>query len=84
MIGIGAFTIIDCGGAGIEAADLLKARLRDAVNLDQKIEPAIGIDPRSNALLPRASGADAMNGECHAVFVCTGTMMVTPSMVTAL
>jgi hypothetical protein len=45
---------------------------------------AIGIDPRSNALLPRSSGADATNGECHAVFVCTGTMMVTPSMVTAL
>ena len=45
---------------------------------------AIGIVPRIKALAPPASGVAATKGECHAVFVCTGTMMVTPSTVTAL
>ncbi|MNN20244.1 hypothetical protein D3C81_1335160 [compost metagenome] len=45
---------------------------------------AMGIVPRDSLTVPCASGADAANGECHAVLVCTGTMIVTPSMVTAL
>ncbi|MNS91251.1 hypothetical protein D3C72_1253320 [compost metagenome] len=49
-----------------------------------KLMLAIGMVPRISALRPVPSGACATNGECHAVLVCTGTMMVTPSMVTAL
>src|SRR5437879_5005620 len=45
---------------------------------------AIGMAPRISALVPLPSGDDATYGECHAVLVCTGTMMVTPSTVTAL
>jgi hypothetical protein len=39
---------------------------------------------RISALLPSTSGCDATNGEFQAVLVCTGTMIVTPSTVTAL
>ncbi len=45
---------------------------------------ATGIVPRSSVLVPEASGALATNGECQALLVCTGTMTVTPSTVTAL
>lgn len=45
---------------------------------------AIGMVLRISALLPFASGSPATNGDSHAVLVCTGTMMVTPSTVTAL
>src|SRR5437899_2167641 len=45
---------------------------------------AIGMLPRVTTLRPCASGACAVNGEFQAVEVCTGTMMVWPSTVTAL
>lgn len=45
---------------------------------------AIGMAPRDSRLTPAASGSAATNGDSHAVLVCTGTMMVTPSTVTAL
>src|SRR4051795_4413893 len=45
---------------------------------------AIGMLPRVRALRPWASGACATNGEFHALDVCTGTMIVWPSTVTAL
>jgi len=45
---------------------------------------AIGMAPRFSALLPLASGASATKGDAHALEVCTGTMIVWPSMVTAL
>src|SRR4249920_3793960 len=45
---------------------------------------AIGMLPRITRLTPSAFGASAVNGERHAVEVCTGTMIVRPSTVTAL
>jgi len=45
VVGMGALAIIDRGRARIETADFLKARLRDAVELDQEIETAIGVNP---------------------------------------
>src|SRR3954452_19760110 len=45
---------------------------------------AIGIVPRVMTLSPAASGACAVKGEFQAVEVCTGTMIVWPSTVTAL
>src|SRR3954466_14437017 len=45
---------------------------------------AMGMLPRITRLMPCASGASAVKGECQAVEVCTGTMMVWPSTVTAL
>src|SRR3954466_4265890 len=45
---------------------------------------AMGMLPRITRLMPCASGASAVKGECQAVEVCTGTMIVWPSTVTAL
>ena len=52
VIRVRALAVLDDGGRRIQAAALLKPRLRDAVDLDQEIEASVRIYSRCHVSSP--------------------------------